>query len=188
MTLTVMMLLRRCVGAQRLPSIMRTVWMSNPLECVKKELHSCIPQTMGVDIEVNVLDDPANSHLRIRKFSSKGFTINNIFHEGPMMILGSLHLEWNVKSVKELTVDSLVPLELYHPRPEILVVGSGDDVVHISDDIKQYVSQLGIALEVQDTRHACSTYNFLVEEGRDVAAVLLPPVSFVPEKMSRSKG
>ncbi len=41
--------------------------------------------------------------------------------------------------------------------------------------IKAYLGGLGIQVEVQDSRNASSTYNMLHEEGRVVAAALLPP-------------
>ncbi|KAF7775823.1 hypothetical protein Agabi119p4_4216 [Agaricus bisporus var. burnettii] len=59
-------------------------------------------------------------------------------------------------------------------RPEILVLGTGRTSVQPPPFIRSYFNTLGIQLEVMDTRNACSTYNMLSEEGRRVAAALLP--------------
>ncbi|KAF5363626.1 hypothetical protein D9756_000324 [Leucocoprinus leucothites] len=60
------------------------------------------------------------------------------------------------------------------PRPEILVLGTGKTLVQPPSFIRSYLTSLGIQLDVMDTRNACSTYNLLAEEGRRVAAALLP--------------
>ncbi|KAI5824924.1 hypothetical protein K523DRAFT_314356 [Schizophyllum commune Tattone D] len=60
------------------------------------------------------------------------------------------------------------------PRPEILLLGTGTTVVQAPPAIRNYLKSLGIQLEVTSTRDACSTYNLLTEEGRRVAAALLP--------------
>ncbi|TRM67498.1 NADH dehydrogenase 1 alpha subcomplex assembly factor 3 [Schizophyllum amplum] len=60
------------------------------------------------------------------------------------------------------------------PRPEIILLGTGITVVQAPTFIRNYLKQLGIQLEVTSTRDACSTYNLLTEEGRRVAAALLP--------------
>lgn len=43
--------------------------------------------------------------------------------------------------------------------------------------------QKGYNIEVMDTEHAVSTYNYLCDEGRLVGAALIPP-----EKMPREEG
>ncbi|KAL1747258.1 NADH dehydrogenase 1 alpha subcomplex assembly factor 3 [Schizophyllum fasciatum] len=60
------------------------------------------------------------------------------------------------------------------PRPEILLLGTGTTVVQAPPSIRNYLKSLGVQLEVTSTRDACSTYNLLTEEGRRVAAALLP--------------
>ncbi|KAG6919730.1 hypothetical protein DXG01_001564 [Tephrocybe rancida] len=60
------------------------------------------------------------------------------------------------------------------PKPEILILGTGKSIAHVPATLRTYLNQLGIQLDVMDTRNACSTYNLLTEEGRRVAAALLP--------------
>lgn len=67
--------------------------------------------------------------------------------------------------------------------PEILILGTGNTVLPVPNHIKTYLNSLGIQLDVQNSvrhsstdmqRNACSTYNLLSEEGRSVAAAILP--------------
>ncbi|GJE84586.1 DUF498-domain-containing protein [Phanerochaete sordida] len=60
------------------------------------------------------------------------------------------------------------------PKPELVLLGTGKRVVPPPPHIRQYLSKIGIQTEFMDTRNACSTYNLLAEEGRQVAAALLP--------------
>lgn len=58
--------------------------------------------------------------------------------------------------------------------PEILLFGTGARVIPAPPEIRDYISSLGIQLDVMDTRNAASTYNLLFEEGRTVSAALCP--------------
>ncbi|KAF9461999.1 DUF498-domain-containing protein [Collybia nuda] len=60
------------------------------------------------------------------------------------------------------------------PKPEILLLGTGRRISQAPPALRTYLNQLGIQVDVMDTRNACSTYNLLSEEGRRVAAALLP--------------
>jgi NADH dehydrogenase [ubiquinone] 1 alpha subcomplex assembly factor 3 len=79
---------------------------------------------------------------------------------------------------------------------EILLLGTGKTLVQPPPFLREYLTTLGIQLEVLDTvtsitksvsngvdiylkRNACSTYNMLTEEGRRVAAALLPFTPYV---------
>ncbi|OJA18803.1 hypothetical protein AZE42_00860 [Rhizopogon vesiculosus] len=76
---------------------------------------------------------------------------------------------------------------------EILVFGTGRRMELPPSSIRSYLKEMGIQLDIMDTvrsstlpaallpitfhtrqRNACSTYNLLAEEGRRVAAALLP--------------
>ena len=60
---------------------------------------------------------------------------------------------------------------------EILLFGTGATTLPVPSQIRAYLGgQLGIQLDVQDSRNAASTYNMLREEGRRVALALLVPV------------
>ncbi|KAJ8143057.1 hypothetical protein OY671_003808 [Metschnikowia pulcherrima] len=63
-----------------------------------------------------------------------------------------------------------------HPKPEILVVGLGKKSRVLSEKNRQYLSGLGIQLELGDSRHAARLYDLLATERPGViSALLLPP-------------
>ncbi|KAI0658482.1 DUF498-domain-containing protein [Cubamyces menziesii] len=60
------------------------------------------------------------------------------------------------------------------PKPEILLLGTGQRVEMLPPALRQHLVKVGVQVDVMSTRNACSTYNLLAEEGRRVAAALLP--------------
>ncbi|KAN0060509.1 hypothetical protein ACQY0O_007844 [Thecaphora frezii] len=75
-------------------------------------------------------------------------------------------------------------LEMVDDRPEILLFGTGNTVLPPPPAVRKLINNLGIQLDVQNTRNACSTFNLLSEEGRKVAAALLPPKRTPIEKVT----
>jgi NADH dehydrogenase [ubiquinone] 1 alpha subcomplex assembly factor 3 len=57
---------------------------------------------------------------------------------------------------------------------ELLIVGCGRYNHPLNPQVRQFVKSIGMKLETVDSRNAASTYNILNEEGRIVAAALLP--------------
>ena len=67
-------------------------------------------------------------------------------------------------------------LELVHPKPDLLIIGTGKGIVPISPLTRRYINDLGIRIEVQDTRNAASQYNLLATERGvgQVGAAMVP--------------
>ncbi|XAO25545.1 hypothetical protein I312_104373 [Cryptococcus bacillisporus CA1280] len=136
-------------------------------------------------------DADANSPtLTISKLTPRGFILSDnliipggaIFHSGKVLL-------WDVDPPKQLRAgekgslekvwegweeERFGALEMLVPRPEILLLGTGERAWPAPKRLREYISSLGIQLDVMDSRNAASTYNLLVEEGRRVAAALCP--------------
>ena len=63
--------------------------------------------------------------------------------------------------------------ELLSRQPEIVIFGSGWKPQRPPRDLVFALARRGIGFEMMDTPAACRTFNILVSEGRDVAAVLI---------------
>jgi len=64
--------------------------------------------------------------------------------------------------------------ELITPlRPEVVILGTGARLQFPAPILTRSLVEAGIGLEVMDTGAACRTYNFLMSDGRRVAAALL---------------
>eukprot|EP00039_Didymoeca_costata_P018031 m.331872 g.331872 ORF g.331872 m.331872 type:complete len:251 (-) comp16806_c0_seq1:144-896(-) len=112
---------------------------------------------------------------RISSYNKSSFVVNDSRIHGPVALLPGLRLQWKVDSFQDLKKDMFTPYLKVHPPLDILVIGTGARIEMMDAGITEYLRQTGLMLEVQDTRHACATYNFLSEEGRLVGAALFPP-------------
>ena len=57
-------------------------------------------------------------------------------------------------------------------KPELLILGTGSAPQHPPRELMFALARRGIGFEVMDTAAACRTFNILLAEGRDAAAVL----------------
>ncbi|KAF9438271.1 hypothetical protein BGZ76_008912 [Entomortierella beljakovae] len=64
--------------------------------------------------------------------------------------------------------------EVMNPRPEILIIGTGKTFGPLSPAVRSVIRGLGLQVDMMSTANAAATYNMLAEEGREVAAALLP--------------
>ncbi|KAK5075876.1 hypothetical protein LTR70_002664 [Exophiala xenobiotica] len=84
------------------------------------------------------------------------------------------------RGVLSIPSQSLGLLELVHPKPDLLIVGTGGRLWMLSKEVRAYIGEvLGCRLDVMDTANAAAAYNLLakergVEGGAGVGALLLP--------------
>lgn len=70
----------------------------------------------------------------------------------------------------------LLIFEKIHPKPEIVVFGLGKKSRTLSENNKRFMSNLGIQLEVGDSKNAAKIFDLLATERPGViGALLLPP-------------
>ena len=112
----------------------------------------------------------------VEGYSPEGFTINSIILPGTVLLLPQVSLLFHVSRLEQLTPDSLEVLRLLDPPIEMLIVGTGRTLLPLPQATEEWLAAHCIAPELLPTRHACSTFNFMGAEGRQVAAVLFPPV------------
>ncbi|KAE8646648.1 hypothetical protein Csa_005003 [Cucumis sativus] len=108
------------------------------------------------------------------RYTETGFTVNGVDYEGSLLCVGNLLMSWTPKKFSEITSDSLSIFQIVRPIPEILILGCGRYTEPVNPELRQFIRSTGMKLEAVDTRNAASTYNILNEEGRIVAAALLP--------------
>ncbi|VYS55516.1 unnamed protein product [Arabidopsis thaliana] len=124
--------------------------------------------------QINLIDNVPEDQLRFQEFNDTSFTVNGVKYEGSLLCVGNLLMSWSPRKFSEITTDSLSIFLTVRPIPELLIVGCGRDIHPVTPEVRQFVKSLGMKLETVDSRNAASTYNILNEEGRVVAAALLP--------------
>lgn len=77
---------------------------------------------------------------------------------------------WQPRPLADLTADDL--LSLADPRPEVIILGTGESHVLPRRELVFAMARSGIGFEVMHTAAAARTFNVLVGENRAVAALL----------------
>ncbi|KAF7302203.1 DUF498-domain-containing protein [Mycena indigotica] len=124
----------------------------------------------------NILGSDTPPPTQIASVSSSGILLEDgLLLPGAAIFLDGKIFLWDVPdSVTQWKREHLALFEVVVPRPEILILGTGQELAHPPPSFRSFLTELGIQVDVMSTRNACSTYNLLAEEGRRVAAALAP--------------
>ena len=82
----------------------------------------------------------------------------------------------NKKGQWDVDRDAWGVLDLAWPKPDLLILGTGRTILPLSPESRRHVNDLGIRIEVQDTRNAAAQFNLLATERgvQQIAAALVP--------------
>lgn len=113
---------------------------------------------------------------RIRNYGSGSVQVNQTPYTRSCVISQTqLITDWPVHDIDQLDTDQLQTL--LDLKPEVLLLGSGEQQRFPHPKLFQYAAQRGISLEVMDNAAACRTYNVLTTENRQVIVALILPAS-----------
>ncbi|KAJ0051979.1 hypothetical protein Pint_00017 [Pistacia integerrima] len=166
-----------------LPNLLKSLRKEFPKTSPNQQLPS-LRRAFSLYDQINLIDNVPEDQLRFQgltsfviRFSSytdTGFTVNGVHYEGSLLCVGNLLMSWTPRKFSEITPNSLSIFQLLRPIPEILVLGCGRHIEPVDSELRRFILSTGMKLEAVDSRNASSTYNILNEEGRIVAAALLP--------------
>ncbi len=106
-------------------------------------------------------------------YGNGGFRFADMSHRGSLLILPSGTSAWPVALPNEITLEALAPAFQEGDALDLLLVGTGRDVVHVSQEIRARFRDARIGLEVMQTGAAARTFNVLLGENRKVGAALI---------------
>ncbi len=109
----------------------------------------------------------------IQGYGAGGFTIEGKRVTGSMLVFPDRLVAWPVAAFDQVTPESLSAVTAAVPAVEILLIGSGAQMLLAPAALRAALRDAGIALDVMDTGAACRTYNVLLAEERRVAAALI---------------
>ncbi len=111
------------------------------------------------------------------EFAISGYTADSVSVAG-VMFRQSLRVShqaaaapWSVASFSEINATTIA--EATSVQPEIVIIGTGKKLRFPPPAALAPLREAHIGFEVMDTTAACRTYNVLLGEGRQVAALLL---------------
>ncbi|RGP80212.1 nadh dehydrogenase ubiquinone 1 alpha subcomplex assembly factor 3 [Fusarium longipes] len=98
-----------------------------------------------------------------------------VFNWRPWEAKGSMNLV-NKKGQFELPPKAFALFDLLWPRPDLLIIGVGPSIMPLAPETRRTLSELGMRIEILDTRNAAAQFNLLATERgvSNVAAALIP--------------
>ena len=106
-------------------------------------------------------------------YGQGGFRFADMSHRGSLLCLPSGMHAWGVSEPSGISRESLEPVFAEHDRIDLLLLGTGRDVVFIPEALRWLFREAGIGLDVMPTNAAIRTWNILLDEKRRVAAALI---------------
>lgn len=110
---------------------------------------------------------------QIDAYGNGGFRFGDMSHKGSILALPSGIKAWEATSAQNLGPADFLPVRAEADDIELLIVGTGTELVPLGEHLRWHLRELRIAVEVMPTGAAARTYNVLVAEGRKVAAALI---------------
>lgn len=114
----------------------------------------------------------ARSSLTIRQVEKGRIKVgDDVITENVVLFRDSVRPGWQSNWISDLTAADFS--SLIEERPELIVFGAGWQPALPPRELMFALARKGIGFEMMDTPAACRTFNILIAEDRDVAAVLV---------------
>lgn len=112
------------------------------------------------------------STYQIKAYKPGSLRINeDIFTHSIIITPHQLIKDWPPQVITDVSAPSLLPIVAL--KPDILLIGTGSQLVFLPVDVYGDLINQGIGVEIMDTSAACRTFNALSSENRNVAAALI---------------
>jgi len=115
---------------------------------------------------------PAGRQL-IQSYGNGGFRVGGQAYRGSVLVFADETQAWPLLDVAGIASEALLPVLERQGTLDLLILGSGPQLVRPAAEVGRSLRAAGIALDVMDTGAACRTFNVLLTEGRRVAAALI---------------
>lgn len=111
--------------------------------------------------------------IPIDAYGNGGFRFAEMSHRGSIMCLPSGVYGWEAKKFVDLDINSFERVFQESDKIEVLLVGTGQNLERLPDQVKEKFRTMGIMSDTMATGAAVRTFNVLVSENRAVATCLL---------------
>ncbi len=120
---------------------------------------------------MRVAQDPVSA-VTVRHVEQGAITIGEeVIKENVVLLRGHILRGWIAADLQAITIADLE--ETLTHQPEVILLGTGWLNRLPPRELVFALARRGIGLETMDTPAACRTFNILLAEGRNVAAVLI---------------
>lgn len=114
------------------------------------------------DLDLNMIQHYAQNEVRVNQHTIR---------QSCIITQRAMVTDWPVHSFEALTTSHLQALLDF--KPEVLILGTGEQQHFPAIELFGFCAQQGISLEVMSNASACRTYNVLTTEDRIVVLGLI---------------
>ena len=133
--------------------------------------------------------------MKVYGLNDGQFLINHYWINGSVIIFPKRFFMWNIIEAEEIKPHTLEIMNFVKPRPDYLIIGTGETNVMLDDSFYEHFRRMGISVDTCPTFEACSTFNMCIEDDYNVACALLKPTitpikepEFYPEEEQAISG
>ena len=109
----------------------------------------------------------------IDAYGNMGFRFAGMSHRGSIQCLPSGIHGWAASDAENLSIVDFAKAVEEASRIEVMLVGTGIEPYPLPRELRAALKASGLNAEIMTTSAAVSTFNILVEEGRQVAAAMI---------------
>jgi uncharacterized protein len=109
----------------------------------------------------------------IDAYGNMGFRFAGMSHRGSILCLPSGIHGWAANDPVNLNVDDFAKAVEEAAKIEVMLVGTGLEPYPLPRELRAALKDAGLNAEIMTTSACVSTFNILVEEGRQVAAAMI---------------
>ena len=116
--------------------------------------------------------DENKATFQIKAYKPGTIQINDAFFTRSLIVSATQLIDnWTPQAVADLKLADFDTIKQL--RPDILLIGTGSDLIFLAPEIYGELINHGIGVEIMNTSAARRTFNALTAESRNVVAALL---------------
>lgn len=119
-------------------------------------------------MQVNLHSNQGN---QFTSYDENSVTINQSAYTTNIIVSNHSIEELSITSIDDLDTDKLDTI-LKH-KPDIIIFGTGNQIKYPSTEVLLKLQHSRIGFEVMSIAALCRTFNYLIGEGRNVAALIV---------------
>ena len=85
--------------------------------------------------------------MKIYGMQDNHFLVNHYWIPGSVIVFPQRYFMWNVLDASEIKPHTLEIMQFIKPRPDYLIIGTGDETIHFDDAFYEHFKRLGISVD-----------------------------------------
>jgi uncharacterized protein len=115
-----------------------------------------------------------NSKKIIQSYGYRFFNISGeIVENSSIFITPDFFTKIQATQISEITKESLKDILKYLDKTDILLIGSGKKHIRLQKEMIDCLQEFNLVVDCMDSSAACRTYNILLGDDRNVAALII---------------